>query len=108
MHEIPDVVTGDFFGFRLELGHFFLQLDEPHFGCFSLLQSKEFHDPFMILNIGIDGNKEDSSLEILGNGSESFHDGIMFRVRSTDEEKVVGLDFSTENLLGSLIQIKKD
>lgn len=62
----------------------------------------------MILYIGIDGNEQDSSLEILRDGSESFHDGFMFRVRSTDEEKVVGLDFSTENLLGSLIPIKKD
>lgn len=108
MHEVPDVVTGDFFRFRFELSHLFFQLDEPHFGCFSLLQSEELHDPFMIFNVSVDGDEENSSLEILRDGSESFHDAFVFRVRTADEEKVVGFDLSTENLLGSLIQIKKN
>ncbi|KAF1747809.1 hypothetical protein GCK72_024275 [Caenorhabditis remanei] len=64
--ELGDVLGGDLLEVWLELGHVLLKRDKTDGWELVLLESEEFHDSGVLLNIGVNVDEEDFSLELLG------------------------------------------
>ena len=60
----------------------------------------------MIILIGVDGDEESLALKVLGNVSVRFDVLIIIGALVGNEQQVVGLDLTTENLLCGLWKSK--
>lgn len=98
-----DVVSVELRVGRLVLGHILLQADKTHSGNFRFLHAEEVQDTVMVLLISVDGNEQKLFPEVLGNSAGALQVLVEVSGFLGQEHKEVGLDFTTEDLLGSFV-----
>jgi hypothetical protein len=108
LSELDEVLGDKFLEVGLIFGHVLLQRDDSDGWKVVLLKPEEFHDTSVVLNIGVDEDKENFALELLGGSLELLFDFLEFGRFLGDEEKVVRLDLSAEDDRGGLLGELRD